>query len=102
MGLSINYTRVVHTGRLSLEFAYIVHCMYVIVELSFTYQIIVALSAKLTKAATKVHTGCHLQIYIPFLMDSAPNKKTMWIKWKNHFSETKGMSGMSRHEKEQE
>ena len=36
--------------------------MYVLVELAFTYQTIVALSAKLTKATTRVHTGCYLPI----------------------------------------
>ena len=72
--------------------------MYVLVELAFTYQTIVALSAKLTKATTKVHTGCHLAIYIPF----APNKKVCGTKWKNHFSEMKGDVGMSVHEKEGE
>ena len=32
----------------------------------------------------------------------APNKKNMWNKWKNHFSEMKGDVGMSLHEKEGE
>ena len=50
--------------------------MYVLVELAYTYQTIVALSAKLTKATTKVHSGCHLPIYIPFLLGRFdPNKK---------------------------
>ena len=98
-GLSINYTRVLHAGRLPLKFAY---CMYVLVELAFTYQTIVALSAKLTKATTKVHTGCYLRIYIPFLLGLCPKEKRMWNKWKNHFSEMKGDVGMSLHEKEGE
>ena len=76
--------------------------MYVLVELAFTYQTIVALSAKLTKATTKVHTGCHLPIYIPFLLELCPHQKNMWNKWKNHFSEMKGDVGMSVHEKEGE
>ena len=73
-----------------------------LVELVFTYQTIVALSAKLTKVTTKVHTGCHLPIYIPLLLGLAPNKKIMWNKWKNRFSEMKGDVGMSVHEKEGE
>ena len=77
--------------------------MYVLVELAFTYQTIVALSAKLTKATTKVHTGCHLPIYVSFLLGlCAPNKKSRWNKWKNNFSEMKGDVGMSLHEKEGE
>ena len=75
--------------------------MYVLVEIAFTYQTIVALSAKLTKATTEVHTGCHLPIYIPFLL-GLYKKKSMWNKWKNHFSEMKGDVGMSLHEKEGE
>ena len=43
-----------------------------LVELAFTYQNFVALSAKLTKATTKVHTGCHLPIYILFLLGLCP------------------------------
>ena len=70
-------------------------------ELAFTYQTIVALSAELTKATTtKVHTGCYLCIYIPFLLGLCPKSKSMWNKWKNHFSEMKGDVGMSHHEKE--
>ena len=76
--------------------------MYVLVELAFTYQTIVALSAKLTKATTKVHTGCHLPISIPFLLGLCPKYKSMLNKWKNHFSEMKGDVGMSLHEKEGE
>ena len=38
--------------------------MYMLVELAFTYQTIVALSAKLTKATTEVHTGCHNYAYL--------------------------------------
>ena len=76
--------------------------MYVLVELAFTYQTIVALSAKLTKATTKVHTGCHLPIYIPFLLELWPHQKNLWNKWKNHFSEMKGDVGMSVYEKEGE
>ena len=38
--------------------------MYVLVELAFTYQTIVTLSAKLTKATTEVHTGCHNYAYL--------------------------------------
>ena len=78
----------------------IVHRMYVcvLVELAFTYQTILALSAELTK----VHTGCHLPIYIPFLLGLChlPSKNNMWNKWKNHFSEMKRDVGMSHHEKE--
>ena len=76
-GLSINYTRVVHAGRLYIYLweLPIVHCMYVLVELPFTYQTIVALSSKLTKATTKVHTRCYLRIYIPFLLGLCPTSK---------------------------
>ena len=74
--------------------------MCVLVELAFTYQTIVALSAELTKATTKVHTGCHLPIYISFLLGLCPKSKSMWNKWKNHFSEMKGDVGMSHHKKE--
>ena len=48
------------------------YCMYVLVELAFKCQTIVALSAELTKATTKVHTGC---IYIPFLLGLCPESK---------------------------
>ena len=75
----VNYTRVLHTGRLPLKFAYIVHSMYVLVELAFTYQTIVALSAKLNKATTKVHTGCHLPIYIPFFIGALPQIKEKYV-----------------------
>ena len=53
----------------------IVHCMYVFVELAFTYQTIVVLSANLTKVTTKVHTGGHLPIYIPFLLELCGTSK---------------------------
>ena len=99
LGLSINYTRVLQTGRLPLKFAY---CMYVLVELAFTYQTIVALSAKLTKATTKVHTGCICPSTSHLYWGFAPKKKRMWNKWKNHFSDMKGDVGMSLHEKEGE
>ena len=73
-GLSINYTRVVHTGRLPLGAAYC--ALYVCAcGIAFTYQTIVALSAELTKATTKVHTGCHLPIYIPFLLGLCPKSQ---------------------------
>ena len=49
--------------------------MYVLVELAFTYQTIVALSAELTKATTQVHSGCYLRIYIPFLLGLSPKLK---------------------------
>ena len=77
LGLSIiNHTSVVHlggpqyktrgsahTGRLPLGAAYCALYVYnVLVELALTYQTIVALSAKLIKATTTVHTGCHLPI----------------------------------------
>ena len=75
--------------------------MYVLVALAFTYQTIVAL-AELTKETTKVHTECYLRIYIPFLLGLCPKSKSLWNKWKNHFSETKGDVGMSHHEKEGE
>ena len=66
-------TDVLQTGRLHLNLP-IVHYMYdiVLVELAFTYQTMVALSAKLTKSTTKVHTGCHLPMYIPFLLGLCP------------------------------
>ena len=48
------------------------YCMYVLVELAFKCQTIVALSAELTKGTTKVHTGC---IYIPFLLGLCPKSK---------------------------
>ena len=67
LGFSINYTRVLNTSRL-LKFAYC--ALYVCACL--TYQTIVVLSAKLTKATTKVHTGCHLPIYITFLLGLFP------------------------------
>ena len=73
-----------------------------LVELAFTYQTIVVLSAKLTKATTNVHTGCHLPSYIPLLLGLCPKLENMWNKWKNHFSEMKGDVGMSLHEKEGE
>ena len=37
-----------------------------------------------------------------FYWDFAPNEKSKWNKWKNHFSEMKGDVGMSLHEKEGE
>ena len=40
-----------------------------------TYQTIVALSAKLTRATTTEHTGCNLPIYIPFLLGLCPKYK---------------------------
>ena len=76
--------------------------MYVLAELVFEYQTIVALSAKLTKATTKVHTEYHLPIYIPFLLGLCPKYKSMWNKWENHFSEMKVDVGMPLHEKEGE
>ena len=72
-----------------------------LVELAFTYQTIVALSAKLTKATTKVHTGCHLPIYIPFI-GALPQIKKVCEQVEKHFSEMKGDVGMSLHEKEGE
>ena len=63
------------THRYLYRLLQFVHCMYVLVELAFTYQTILALSAKLTKATTKVHTGCHLPIYIPFLLELCPHQK---------------------------
>ena len=51
--------------------------MYVLVELPFTYQTIVALSAELTKATTKVHIYwmLYLRTYIPFLLGLCPTSK---------------------------
>ena len=51
--------------------------MYVLVELAFTFQTIVALSAKLTKATTEVHTECHYYAYLHsiFYWGFATNKK---------------------------
>ena len=89
---------IVHPGRLPLRFAY----CELPVELTITYPTIVALSAKLTKATNKVHTGCHLHIYIPFLMGSAPNQRSLCNKWKNHSSEMKEDVGMSHHKTEGE
>ena len=37
-----------------------------------------------------------------FYWGFAPNEKSKWNKWKNHFSEMKGDVGMSLHEKERE
>ena len=37
-----------------------------------------------------------------FYWGFAPNEKSKWNKWKNHFSEMKGDVGMSLHEKEGE
>ena len=76
--------------------------MYVLVELALTYQTIVVLSAKLTKATTKVHTDVICLSTFHFYWGFAPNKKNMCNKWKNHFSEMKGDVGMSLHEKEGE
>ena len=55
--------------------------MYVLVELAFAYQtIMVALSAKLTKATTRVHTRCHLPAYLHSIFIGAlPQiKKSVW------------------------
>ena len=78
-------------------------CMYVLLELA-TYQTIVDLSAKLTKATTKVHTGCYLHILstFHFYWGFALNQKSMWNKWKYHFSEMKRDVGMSHRKKEVE
>ena len=74
-----------------------------LVELAFTYQTIVALSEELTIATTKVHTGCYLHIYIPFLLGLCPKSiKLCGTSGKNHFSEMKGDIGISHHEKEGE
>ena len=95
LGLSINYTRVVHAGRLPLEFALYVY--NVLLELNFTYLTIVALSVKQPPK-------CILDVICistyPFYWGFAPYQKSMWNKWKNHFSEMKRDIGMSLHEKE--
>ena len=71
-------------------------------EISFYIPNYCSLISKLNKATTKVHTGCHLPIYIPFLFGLCPKQKNMWNKWKNHFSEMQVDVGMSLHEKEGE
>ena len=72
LGPSINYTRVVHTP---LEFAY---CVFYVraCGISFCIPNYCSLIRKLTKKTiTKVHTECHLPIYIPFLSGFCPKSK---------------------------
>ena len=83
----MNYARLVHTGRLPLGFAYC--ALHVLAELAFTYQTIVALSAKLTKILDVI---CLSTFH--FYWGFAPNQKSEKI--------ISLKVGMSRHEKEGE
>ena len=91
----------VHIGTyiLPLEFAYC--ALYVCAcEISFC---IAVLSAKLTKATTKVHTGMSsTYLHSFFIWGFTPDQKSMLNKWKNYFSKMKGDIGKSCHEKEGE
>ena len=135
LSFRINYARVLHTGRLPLKFPYgalyvcacgisfyipnycslisrthqsnhqsasaYLHSIFI----GAPYQTIVALSAELTKATTKVHSYWMSSAYLHSIFIGAlppPPPPPKRHKWKNHFSEMKGDIGMSLHEKEGE
>ena len=77
LGCSTNFTRLLHTGRLPLKFAYcaLYVAIYVLVELAFTYQTIVALSAKLTKATTSAYWMSSAYVHSIFIGALPPPKK---------------------------
>ena len=78
------------------------HCMYVVVELAFTYKTIVALSANSPKQPPNCRLFFLCLSMLNFYWGFALNQKSMWNKWKNYFSQMKGDVGMSHHEKEGE
>ena len=62
-----------------------------------------SLISKLIQATTKAHAGMSsAYLHFIFIWVLPQIKKSMWNKWKNHFSEMKGDVGMSHHEKDGE
>ena len=95
LGFSINYTRVLHTGRLPLKFVY---CTLYVRACGISFYI-----PNYCSLISKTHQSNHQSAYWMSSAWALPQmKKNMWNKWKNHFSEMKGDVGMSLHEKEGE